>query len=105
MIDYRTHILICGGTGCKAAESDEIKRSLSRWIEELGLEDEVQILLTGCFGFCEKGPIVKVLPDNTFYVSVRPEDAEEIVKEHLVKGRQVQRLLYKNPVTKELVSD
>lgn len=105
MIDYRTHILICGGTGCKAAESDEIKRSLSRWIEELGLEDEVQILLTGCFGFCEKGPIVKVLPDNTFYVSVRPEDAEEIVKEHLVKGRQVQRLLYKNPVTKELISD
>ena len=105
MTDYKMHLLICGGTGCKAAESDEIKKSLKQWIEETGLEDDAQIVFTGCFGFCEKGPIVKVLPDNTFYVGVKPEDAEEIVKEHLIKGRPVQRLLYKDPVTHRQISD
>jgi NADP-reducing hydrogenase subunit HndC len=105
MTDYKMHLLICGGTGCKAAESDEIKKSLKQWIEETGLEDDAQIVFTGCFGFCEKGPIVKVLPDNTFYVGVKPEDAEEIVKEHLIKGRPVQRLLYKDPVTHQQISD
>jgi NADP-reducing hydrogenase subunit HndC len=105
MTDYKMHLLICGGTGCKAAESDEIKNSLKNWIDELGLEDDAQIVFTGCFGFCEKGPIVKVLPDNTFYVNVKPDDAEEIVKEHLIKGRPVKRLLYTDPVTKNAISD
>jgi NADH:ubiquinone oxidoreductase subunit F (NADH-binding)/(2Fe-2S) ferredoxin/NAD-dependent dihydropyrimidine dehydrogenase PreA subunit len=105
MTDYKMHLLVCGGTGCKAAESDEIKKSLKYWIEETGLEDEAQVVFTGCFGFCEQGPIVKVLPDNTFYVGVKPADSEEIVKEHLVKGRIVPRLLYKDPVTKQLISD
>lgn len=105
MTDYKMHLLICGGTGCRAAESDELKRSLNHWIEEVGMEDEAQVVFTGCFGFCEKGPIVKVLPDNTFYVEVTPADAEEIVKEHLVKGRQVARLLYTDPVTKKQISE
>lgn len=105
MTDYKMHLLICGGTGCKAAESDEIKNSLKHWLEETGMEDDVQVVFTGCFGFCEKGPIVKVLPDNTFYVGVKPGDAGEIVKEHLVKGRPVQRLLYKDPVTQQQISD
>lgn len=105
MTDYKMHVLICGGTGCKAAESDEIKKSMLQWIEETGLEDEVQVVLTGCFGFCEKGPVVKMLPDNTFYVNVTPDDAEEIVKEHLIKGRVVKRLLYKDPVTNEQVAE
>src|SRR6056297_3138678 len=105
MTDYKIHLLVCGGTGCKSAESDEIKKSLKRWIDEMGLEDDVQVLFTGCFGFCEKGPIVKVLPDNTFYVNVTPADAEDIVREHLVKGRVVERLLYKDPVTEEKISD
>ncbi len=105
MTDYKNHLLVCGGTGCKAAESDEIKKSFNELIDELGMEDEVQVVFTGCFGFCEKGPIVKVLPDNTFYVNVKPEDAGEIVKEHLIKGRQVERLLYKDPVTEEKISD
>jgi NADP-reducing hydrogenase subunit HndC len=105
MTDYKMHLLICGGTGCKAAESDEIKKSLKNWIDELGLEDDAQVVFTGCFGFCEKGPIVKVLPDNTFYVNVKPDDAEEIVKEHLLKGRPVQRLLYTDPVSKKAISD
>ncbi len=105
MTDYKIHLLICGGTGCKAAESDEIKNQLKHWIEEVGLEEEAQVVFTGCFGFCEKGPIVKVLPDNTFYVGVTPADAEDIVKEHLVKGRTVPRLLYKDPITNQQISD
>jgi len=105
MSDYRMHLLICGGTGCKASESDEIKNRLNHFIDEFGLEDDVQVVLTGCFGFCEKGPILKVLPDNTFYVNVSPADAEEIIKEHVVKGRLVERLLYKDPHTNEKISD
>src|SRR5665811_1841140 len=105
MTDYRMHLLVCGGTGCKASESDEIKNKLNHFIDEFGLEEDVQVVLTGCFGFCEKGPIVKVLPDNTFYVRVTPDDAEDIIKEHVVKGRQVERLLYKDPQTLERISD
>jgi NADP-reducing hydrogenase subunit HndC len=97
MTDYRMHILICGGTGCKSSESNEIKEKLNYFLSEYDLEDEIQVVLTGCFGFCEKGPIVKILPDNTFYTEVKPSDAEDIVKEHIIKGRPVQRLLYKNP--------
>lgn len=97
MTDYRMQLLICGGTGCKASESDEIKSKLNFFIDDFGLEDEVQVVLTGCFGFCEKGPIIKVLPDNTFYTEVKPADAEDIIKEHVVKGRPVKRLLYKDP--------
>ncbi len=104
MTDYKMHVLICGGTGCKAAESDEIKKSFTYWLNETAMEDEAQVVFTGCFGFCEKGPIVKVLPDNTFYVNVTPDDAEEIVKEHLLKGRTVKRLLYKDPVTEKQIS-
>uniref|UniRef100_UPI0032165041 NADH-quinone oxidoreductase subunit NuoF n=1 Tax=uncultured Draconibacterium sp. TaxID=1573823 RepID=UPI0032165041 len=105
MTDYRMHLLICGGTGCKASESDEIKNRLNKFILESGLQNDVQVVSTGCFGFCEKGPIVKVLPDNTFYVEVAPIDAEEIVKEHVVKGRPVKRLLYTDPTTDEHISD
>jgi NADP-reducing hydrogenase subunit HndC len=105
MIDYRMHILICGGTGCNVSESSEIKEKLNYFISEFDLEDEIQVVLTGCFGFCEKGPIIKILPDNTFYVSVTPADAEEIIKEHVLKGRPVQRLLYKDPNTGEKISD
>jgi len=105
MTDYKMHLLICGGTGCKASESDEIKKRLNQYIEEFDLENEVQVVTTGCFGFCEKGPIVKVLPDNTFYVQVKPSDAEEIIKEHVIKGRSVNRLLYTDPATREHVPD
>jgi NADP-reducing hydrogenase subunit HndC len=105
MTHYKMHLLICGGTGCKASESDEINNSLNRFINEQGLNDDVQVVLTGCFGFCEKGPIIKVLPDNTFYVGVTPADAEEIIMEHVVKGRPVERLLYKDPHSNERISD
>lgn len=99
------HVLVCDGTGCISSRSKEIVENLNLHIKEVGMEDSVQILTTGCFGFCEKGPIVKILPDNTFYVQVKPEDVEEIVKEHIVKGRKVERLLYVNPTTSDSVSD
>lgn len=105
MSKYTMHILVCGGTGCLSSESGEIVDELNHYIGEVGMTEEVQVLKTGCFGFCEKGPIVKILPDNTFYVQVKPKDAEEIVKEHIVKGRKVARLLYENPESKEHVSD
>lgn len=105
MAKYKMHLLVCGGTGCRAAESDAIVTNLQQELEKNGLQDQVQVIMTGCFGFCEKGPIVKVSPDNTFYTQVKPEDASEIVAEHVVKGRQVKRLLYKDPEKKEVVSD
>ena len=105
MSKYSMHLLVCGGTGCHASESDAIVCNLRDELEAKGLMDSVQVILTGCFGFCEKGPIVKVMPDNTFYVQVRPEDAQTIVEEHVIKGRKVTRLLYKDPVSKEPVSD
>jgi NADH:ubiquinone oxidoreductase subunit F (NADH-binding)/(2Fe-2S) ferredoxin len=105
MSKFRMHLLVCGGTGCRAAESSLIGESLKRELEEKGLGNEVQVIMTGCFGFCEKGPVVKVMPDNTFYVEVKPEDAAVIVAEHVIKGRPVQRLLYVDPKTKEHISD
>ena len=99
------HLLVCGGTGCRASQSDAILDNLKSVLEENNLENEVQVVKTGCFGFCEKGPIVKVMPDNTFYTQVKPEDAKEIVAEHIIKGRKVNRLLYLNPENKEHVSD
>ncbi len=103
MAKYKNHILVCAGTGCRASQSEEIVKNLNKVIEENSLDNEVQVVRTGCFGFCEKGPVVKMVPDNTFYVQVKPEDAGEIVAEHLVKGRKVERLLYIDPETQERV--
>ena len=97
MAENKMHILVCGGTGCHASKSEEIVKNLVDLLLENKLENEVKVLATGCFGFCEKGPIVKVVPDNTFYTEVKPSDAVDIVNEHIIKGRPVQRLLYKNP--------
>ncbi len=105
MADYKMHLLVCGGTGCKAAQSELIKNNFQNQLEERGLENDIQVIHTGCFGFCEQGPIVKVQPDNTFYVSVSPDDTREIIDEHLVKGRIVERLLYTDPSTKSQVSE
>lgn len=105
MAKYKSHLLVCGGTGCRASESDSIAESLKNELAEKGLDNEVQVIMTGCFGFCEKGPIVKMLPDNTFYTEVKKTDVAEIVSEHVIKGRQVNRLLYKDPESKEHISD
>ena len=90
----KTYLLICGGTACASNRGTELYDALQRELEAQGVASEAQVVRTGCFGFCEKGPIVKVLPDETFYVCVKPEDAKEIVAEHVIKGRPVQRLLY-----------
>ena len=92
---YKNYILVCGGTGCESNKGDEIYKALQKEAELQGVKNDVQVVKTGCFGFCEKGPIVKVLPQESFYVEVKPEDAKEIIAEQVVKGREVKRLLYK----------
>ncbi len=99
----RRELLICGGTGCVSSESLKLLDNLKAEIRENGLEDKVSASITGCFGFCEKGPIVKVFPEDVFYVGVTPEDAANIVRTHLVQGRKVERLLYEEPALKKKV--
>ena len=98
-------ILICGGTGCKASDSHIIAERLQQALQKNNIADKVDIITTGCFGFCEKGPIVKIIPDNTFYTQVVPDDADEIVREHIIGGRKIERLLYIDPKTEKTVSD
>ena len=98
-------VLICGGTGCKASSSAAICEKIREKLKEKGIDSQVDVVTTGCFGFCEKGPVVKIIPDNTFYTQVKPEDAEEIVTGHIIGGRRVERLLYEDPKTGEHVSD
>ena len=105
MAKIKTHVLCCGGTGCKASASDEIIANFNTILKEKGLQDEVQVIKTGCFGFCEKGPIVKMMPDNTFYTQVKPSDVQKIVEEHIIKGRKVTDLLYMDPENKQHVAD
>lgn len=105
MAQYKMHILVCGGTGCRASQSEQIVENLNAELKNLGLENDAQVVTTGCFGFCEKGPIVKIIPDNTFYTQVTPEDCAEIIKEHILKGRKVARLLYEDPETQKHIED
>ena len=101
----KNNIFVCGGIGCRAIESEQLKKNLEREIILRGLSDEVKLVTTGCFGFCEKGPLVKILPDNTFYVQVNPEDAGELIFEHFVNNRKVDRLLYIHPETQQRVTE
>ena len=96
---YRSHVLVCGGTGCTSSGSQQILENLKAEIERNGLSDEVAVVQTGCHGLCALGPIMIVYPDATFYALVKNEDIPEIVSEHLLKGRVVTRLLYKETVT------
>ena len=91
---FRNYILVCGGTACESSRSDQIYQNLVEECKAQGVGDEVQVVKTGCFGFCEQGPIVKILPEDSFYVKVSPADAKELVSEHIIKGREVTRLLY-----------
>ncbi|MFW5642983.1 MAG: NADH-ubiquinone oxidoreductase-F iron-sulfur binding region domain-containing protein [Alkalispirochaeta sp.] len=98
---YNQYILVCGGTGCESSKADDIYCNIIEELDKVEMRKDVQVVKTGCFGFCEKGPIVKILPDEAFYVEVKPEDAVELVAEHVVKGRTVDRLLYKEDESKE----
>ncbi|MBE6837081.1 MAG: NADH-quinone oxidoreductase subunit NuoF [Ruminococcus sp.] len=96
---YRSHVLVCGGTGCTSSGSAKIIERLQAEIDANGLHDEVQVVKTGCFGLCALGPIMIVYPEGSFYSMVKEEDIPEIVSEHLLKGRIVSRLLYQETVT------
>ena len=90
----RSQVLICGGTGCTSSGSQQIQDAFQASIEANGLQDEIKLVRTGCFGLCELGPVVIVYPDGTFYSRVTVDDVDEIVTEHLLKGRRVERLVY-----------
>ena len=95
---YRSHVLVCGGTGCTSSNSPAIIEALEREIKAKGLENEIKVIRTGCFGLCALGPIMIVYPEGCFYSEVKVEDVPEIVEEHLLKGRMVKRLLYDETV-------
>ena len=98
---YRAHVLVCGGTGCSSSGSAQLIERFEQQLQEKGLEKEIKIVRTGCFGLCEAGPVVIVYPEGTFYSRVKPEDVDEIVSEHLLKGRKVQHLVYVDHATHE----
>ena len=100
---FRSHVLICGGTGCTSNHSGELITEFEAQIKEAHLENEVQVVRTGCFGRCAVGPVCIVYPEGAFYSEVKVEDVKEIVDEHLVKGRLVTRLLYRDHITGEVV--
>lgn len=93
-------ILVCGGTGCHASDSQKIVENFQRLIADHGMQGKVYASISGCFGFCEKGPIVKVFPEEVFYVQVKPEDAADIFEQHILNGQKVKRLLYEDPASK-----
>ena len=100
---YRSHVLVCGGTGCTSSNSQQIIDTMQAELKAKGLENEVQVIRTGCFGLCALGPIMIVYPEGCFYSEVKVEDVPEIVEEHLLKGRMVKRLLYSETVTPEKI--
>ena len=95
MLFYRSHVLVCGGTGCTSSGSLYVSNRFEALIKEKKLDKEIKVVRTGCFGLCEQGPVVIVYPEGSFYSRVKVEDVDEIVAEHLIKGRVVERLLYK----------
>ena len=98
---FRAHILVCGGTGCTSGNSMKIYDALVERIRKEGLENEVHVTKTGCFGLCALGPIMIVYPGGAFYSQVKVEDVDEIINEHIIKGRIVTRLLYKETVSED----
>ena len=100
---YRSHVLVCGGTGCTSSHSNEIIEALESELKAKGLENEIKVIRTGCFGLCALGPIMIVYPEGCFYSEVKVEDVPEIVEEHLLKGRMVKRLIYDETITQDAI--
>ncbi len=96
---YRSHVLVCGGTGCTSSGSEKLITALNEEIEKNGLSNEVQVVKTGCFGLCALGPIMIIYPEGSFYSMITTDDIPEIVSEHLLKGRVVERLIYNETIT------
>ena len=103
MNTIRTDLLLCGGTGCHASGSLEVKEALQREITKQGLDHEIRIIETGCNGFCAQGPILLVQPEGIFYQKLRVEDIPFLVEEHFLKGRPVKKLFYKEPASAETI--
>lgn len=100
---FEREILVCGGTGCVSSDSFKIAESFETEIKSKGLDKKIQVIKTGCFGFCEKGPIVLIQPDNVFYIQVSPSDVKEIVEQHIVGGVRIERLLYEEPILRKKI--
>ena len=98
---FRAHVLVCGGTGCTSSGSAELIKRFEEQLAANGLDKEVKVVRTGCFGLCEAGPVVIVYPEGTFYSRIKVEDVDEIVTEHLLKGRIVSHLVYKEKADEE----
>src|SRR4030042_1437274 len=99
---FRSHMLLCGGTGCHSSGSIEVKKALLAELGNRGLSEEIKVVETGCNGFCAVGPLLVVHPEGIIYVTVKPADIPELVEEHLIRGRVLKRLLYRDPVTGEI---
>lgn len=102
---YRAQVLVCGGAGCISSGCKAVQQALIDEIEKAGISDEVKVIETGCIGTCELGPVLVVYPDGTFYQQVKPEDVYTVVNEHLLKGRIVPRLLYRDPLTEKTIPE
>src|SRR4030065_1563078 len=100
---FRSHLLICGGTGCQASGSLAVKKALLEELDKRGLAEEIKVVETGCNGFCSLGPIMVVYPEGVIYITLKPQDSPELVEEHLIKGRVLQRLLYHEPTTDQII--
>ncbi len=103
METYRTHLMLCAGTGCVSNKSFEIKEVLEKEIKKHGLENEILVVMTGCNGFCAVGPVMTVMPDGVFYQNLKEEDIPYLVEEHFLKGRPVKKLMYFPPKEKEAI--
>ncbi len=98
--DIRMELLVCGDTGCVLAESLDIIDMLRDGLKDRGIDD-VSVVQVGCFGFCSEGPIIRVMPDDVFYVRVKPDDVDEIIDRHVVEGEHIDRLIYVDPQTEK----
>jgi NADP-reducing hydrogenase subunit HndC len=103
MARKKMQIMVCGGSGCTDKHSESLLDNLKLELEANALENDIHVIKTGCFGLCDLGPIVRIVPGNVIYTKVTPEDSKEIVTEHIMKNRKVERLLYKDPVTKKIL--
>src|SRR5271157_1608965 len=103
METYRTSVMLCGGTGCIAGGSLKLKKALDEEIKLRGLDKEINVVLTGCNGFCAEGPVMTVYPEDIFYEKVTVADVPLLVEEHFIKGRHVERLMYKEPIKKQAI--
>ena len=99
----RTHLLLCGGTGCHSTGTRAVKESLIQELQKKDLQNEIQVVETGCNGFCAVGPVMLVQPEGIFYVKVKPEDIPELVEEHFLKGNPLERLFHVEPASKEAI--